>query len=150
MLLTRSSPLTKGYGDLEAGAYVGYHRFDALIITAMLDELEAVLAFGEGGKDAWTKERDPDGFPFHHRELPREGGGEPLCIAAASFDEMGGNVTGRTVSTSTTTGSSSPGAIRTGTGPRNSFTTSRRTISRRHGGWTPPISRERWDGPPNS
>jgi nucleoside phosphorylase len=75
------------------GPDVGYHKFDALIITALLDELEAVLALGEGGKEAWTTERDPAGFPFHHREFPREVGGEPLRIAAASFDQMGGNVT---------------------------------------------------------
>jgi WD40 repeat protein/nucleoside phosphorylase len=72
---------------------VGLHQFDALIITALLDELEAVLAFGEGGKAGWTKGKDPDGFPFHYRELPREGGAEPLRIAAASFDEMGGTMT---------------------------------------------------------
>lgn len=69
---------------------MGYRKFDALIITALLDELEAVLALGEGGKEAWTTERDKAGFPFHHREFPREGSGEPLRIAAASFDEMGG------------------------------------------------------------
>jgi hypothetical protein len=72
------------------GPDVGYHKFDALIITALLDELEAVLALGEGRKEAWTTERDPAGFPFHHREFPREVGGEPLRIAAASFDQMGG------------------------------------------------------------
>gem|GEM_PF-827246 len=71
---------------------MGFRRYDALIITALLDELEAVLAFGEGGKDGWTKDKDGDGFPFHFRELPREDGGEPLRIAAASFDEMGGDV----------------------------------------------------------
>jgi hypothetical protein len=68
---------------------VAGHRFDALIITALLDELEPVLAFGEQGKDAWTKADDPNGFPYHHRELPREDGRAPLRIAAASFDEMG-------------------------------------------------------------
>ena len=72
---------------------MGLHQFDALIITALFDELEAVLAFGEGGKAGWTKGRDSDGFPFHYRELPREGGTEPLRIAAASFDEMGGTMT---------------------------------------------------------
>lgn len=67
--------------------------FDALIITALFDELEAVLAFGEGGKGAWATERDPNGFPFHFREFPREDGSGPLRIAAASFDEMGESVT---------------------------------------------------------
>lgn len=69
------------------------HHFDALIITALLDELEAVLAFGAEGRASWTTERDSDGFPFHHREFQREDGGGTLRIAAASFDEMGPSVT---------------------------------------------------------
>jgi hypothetical protein len=72
---------------------VGFRRYDVLIITALLDELEAVLALGEDGKKGWTTAKDGDGFPFHFRELPREDSGEPLRIAAASFDEMGGDVT---------------------------------------------------------
>ncbi len=70
---------------------MGFRRYDVLIITALLDELEAVLALGEGGKDSWTTAKDGDGFPFHFREIPREDGGDPLRIAAASFDEMGGD-----------------------------------------------------------
>jgi WD40 repeat protein/nucleoside phosphorylase len=72
---------------------VGPRQVDALIITALIDELEAVLAFGERGKNAWTPHNDPDGFPFHYRELPREDGGSPLRLAAASFDEMGESAT---------------------------------------------------------
>ena len=72
---------------------MGPWQLDALIITALMDELEAVLAFREGGKEAWTPYTDPDGFPFHYRELPREDGGPPLRIAAASFDEMGESAT---------------------------------------------------------
>ena len=72
---------------------MGPRQVDALIITALMDELEAVLAFGEGGKDAWTAAEDPDGFPFHYRELPREDGRSPLRLAAASFDEMGESAT---------------------------------------------------------
>jgi nucleoside phosphorylase len=72
---------------------VGFRRYDVLIITALLDELEAVLALGEDGKKGWTPAKDGDGYPFHFRELPREDGGEPLRIAAASFDEMGGVAT---------------------------------------------------------
>ena len=72
---------------------MGPWQVDALIITALMDELEAVLAFGERGKDAWTTHNDPDGFPFHYRELPREDGGSPLRLAAASFDEMGESAT---------------------------------------------------------
>ena len=69
-----------------------HRRYDVLIITALLDELDAVLALGEGGKDGWETAPDGDGFPFHFREFPREEG-DPLCVAAASFDEMGGNGT---------------------------------------------------------
>jgi nucleoside phosphorylase len=72
---------------------VGFRRYDVLIITALLDELEAVLTFGDGGKDSWAADRDPDGLPFHYRELPRQTGGEPLRVAVASFDEMGGDMT---------------------------------------------------------
>jgi WD40 repeat protein/nucleoside phosphorylase len=78
---------------LEGVATLGSHRFDALIITALLDELEPVLAYGEGGRGAWTTHKDPDGFPYHYRELPREADGQPLRIAAASFDEMGETAT---------------------------------------------------------
>jgi nucleoside phosphorylase len=73
--------------------HVGPFQLDALIITALMDELEAVLASGEGGKEAWMASEDPEGFPFHYRELPRENGGSPLRIAATSFDEMGESVT---------------------------------------------------------
>ncbi len=72
---------------------MGPFQFDALIITALMDELEAVLTSGEGGKEAWMASEDPEGFPFHYRELPRENGGSPLRIAAASFDEMGETAT---------------------------------------------------------
>ncbi|WP_224368338.1 pentapeptide repeat-containing protein [Hyalangium versicolor] len=71
---------------------MGFRRYDVLIITALLDELDAVLALGEGGKDGWETAKDGNGFPFHFRELPREDG-EPLRVAAASFDEMGGDAT---------------------------------------------------------
>ena len=30
---------------------MGFRRYDVLIITALLDELEAVLAFGEGQEE---------------------------------------------------------------------------------------------------
>ena len=69
------------------------HRFDALILTALLDELEPVLAFSDGGTGAWRKERDSKGFPYHVRELASETGGPPLLIAAASFNAMGASIT---------------------------------------------------------
>ncbi len=70
---------------------MGFRRYDVLIITALLDELEAVLALGEGGRGGWGTDKDRDGYPFHFREIPRVDGGDPLRIAAASFDEMGGD-----------------------------------------------------------
>jgi WD40 repeat protein/nucleoside phosphorylase len=73
---------TTGHAQLRAGV-------DALIITALLEELEAVLSLGEGGSEAWTMGMDVDGSPFHYREFPREEGLPPLRIAVASLDGMG-------------------------------------------------------------
>ena len=75
------------------GTDVDADRFDALIITALFDELQAVLSFGDGGKSAWTTTKDEDGFPFHYRVFQREDGKAPLRIAAASYNEMGRGVT---------------------------------------------------------
>jgi WD40 repeat protein/nucleoside phosphorylase len=69
------------------------YQFDALILTALLDELEPVLEFGEGGKSQWKKDSDSTGLPYHFRELPSALDGLPLRIAAASFNEMGEGVT---------------------------------------------------------
>ncbi|WP_437978623.1 pentapeptide repeat-containing protein [Sorangium sp. So ce295] len=63
-------------------------RVDALIVTALQDELEAVLALGEGGRDGWREARDPGGFPYFVRDLPNDRG-EPLRIAAAWSGRMG-------------------------------------------------------------
>ncbi|WP_437682868.1 pentapeptide repeat-containing protein [Sorangium sp. So ce131] len=57
-------------------------RVDALIATALEDELEAVLALGEGDRDGWQEARDRGGFPYHLREIPNDRG-EPLRVAAA-------------------------------------------------------------------
>lgn len=62
---------------------MGSHRFNALIITALLEELEPVLAYGQDGKDGWDSAKAPDGFPFHFRELPR---GRRLLLARAELD----------------------------------------------------------------
>jgi nucleoside phosphorylase len=72
---------------------VGLLRYDVLIITSWLYELDPVLALGEDGRNGWGTDKDDDGFPFHFRELPREDGGEPLCIAVASLEETGGDIT---------------------------------------------------------
>jgi nucleoside phosphorylase len=69
---------------------MGSHRFDVLIVTALLDELAAVLALGERGRAGWNASRDSDGYPYHHRTIRDEHGTE-LLVAAASFDKMGGD-----------------------------------------------------------
>jgi nucleoside phosphorylase len=62
-------------------------RIDALIVTALKLELDAVLALG-GDEAGWILERDPSGFRYHHRELARADGGV-LRIAAAWSGQMG-------------------------------------------------------------
>ncbi|WP_437321239.1 pentapeptide repeat-containing protein [Sorangium sp. So ce385] len=63
-------------------------RVDALVVTALQDELEAVLALGEAGRDGWREARDPAGFPYYVRELPNDRGA-PLRVAAAWSGRMG-------------------------------------------------------------
>ncbi|WP_437820306.1 pentapeptide repeat-containing protein [Sorangium sp. So ce1078] len=63
-------------------------RVDALVVTALQDELEAVLALGEGGRDGWREARDPAGFPYYVRELPNDHD-QPLRVAAAWSGRMG-------------------------------------------------------------
>ncbi|WP_437760194.1 pentapeptide repeat-containing protein [Sorangium sp. So ce1389] len=63
-------------------------RVDALVVTALQDELEAVLALGEGGRDGWREARDPAGFPYYVREVPNDRG-QPLRVAAAWSGRMG-------------------------------------------------------------
>ncbi|WP_437492801.1 pentapeptide repeat-containing protein [Sorangium sp. So ce1014] len=61
-------------------------RVDALVVTALQDELEAVLA--QGGRDGWREARDAAGFPYYVRELPNDRG-QPLRVAAAWSGRMG-------------------------------------------------------------
>ncbi|HZF56167.1 MAG TPA: pentapeptide repeat-containing protein, partial [Polyangiaceae bacterium] len=63
------------------------HDIDALIVTALFEELEAVLSLGDGGRDGWEDSRDPKGYPFHVRTFEREDGTE-LRVAAATFNKM--------------------------------------------------------------
>ncbi|WP_129347893.1 NACHT domain-containing protein [Sorangium cellulosum] len=63
-------------------------RVDALVVTALEDELEAVLALGDGGRDGWREARDRGGFPCWLREIPGERG-QPLRVAAACSGRMG-------------------------------------------------------------
>ncbi|WP_437923811.1 pentapeptide repeat-containing protein [Sorangium sp. So ce291] len=65
---------------------------DALVITALQLELDAVLALGEGGERGWQEALDPSGFRYHLREIPREParpGAAPLRVAAAWSGQMG-------------------------------------------------------------
>jgi hypothetical protein len=58
-------------------------RPDALLVTALQDELEAVLALGDGGKAGWRAMRDGRGFRYHVRALQSEHErGEPLVLAS--------------------------------------------------------------------
>jgi serine/threonine protein kinase/nucleoside phosphorylase len=63
---------------------------DVVIITALKDELDAVLAYASLGPDqeSWERRRDRHGFPFYVRELFTEHG-ELLRVAAAWSGEMG-------------------------------------------------------------
>jgi WD40 repeat protein/nucleoside phosphorylase len=58
---------------------------DVLILTALEDELEAVLGLGEG----WSERKDRGGFPYRQREFARDGGKRPLVVAAAWLGKMG-------------------------------------------------------------
>ena len=63
-------------------------RLDVVILVALHDELEAVLALGEGGRAGWEEKRDLQRFRYFRRRFPRAGGRE-LVIAAAWIGEMG-------------------------------------------------------------
>jgi nucleoside phosphorylase len=58
-----------------------------VIITALSDELHALLALGEGGQEGWRKAQDLSGFPYFWREITGPSGA-PLRIAAATAAEM--------------------------------------------------------------
>src|SRR5262245_18750129 len=62
---------------------------DALIITALKIELDAVLALGPDGERGWQEKRDPGGFRYHTLALPRAAGGAPLRLAVAWSGQMG-------------------------------------------------------------
>ncbi len=61
---------------------------DVLVLTALQDELDAVLTLGEGGSDGWEELRDLGGFRYYRRAFPNARG-EALQIAAAWTGEMG-------------------------------------------------------------
>lgn len=62
-------------------------RFDVLVLTALQDELDAVLGLGEGAEPIWEARRDGDGFTYHTRFVLAEQGS--LWVAAAWIGEMG-------------------------------------------------------------
>src|SRR5687768_16441483 len=65
-------------------------RSDVLVVTALKDELDALLELeldGEG-RSAWAERRDRHGFPYHVRQLANAHG-PSLLLAAAWSGEMG-------------------------------------------------------------
>src|SRR4051794_38530605 len=74
--------------EIQAGGLGSVAAADALIVTAVQDELEAVVALGEGGRAGWRELRDLGGFRYYRRAVPGARGG-PLSIAAAWIGEMG-------------------------------------------------------------
>ena len=74
-----SSPSIKESGH----AGTGSAPVDVLVLAALEDELDAVLALGDG----WEELRDGRGFPYHRGVFPSESG--PLVIAAAWLGSMG-------------------------------------------------------------
>ncbi|MEP7124880.1 MAG: pentapeptide repeat-containing protein, partial [Byssovorax sp.] len=61
---------------------------DVLILTALQDELDAVLALGETGRAGWEERKDEKGFRLYRTAVPNGRGGV-LTIAAAWIGEMG-------------------------------------------------------------
>ncbi|MDC0685597.1 AAA family ATPase [Sorangium atrum] len=57
-------------------------RFDVLVCTAALDELEAVLRVFDEPPETWEEARLPNGFRYHHCAMRRPAG-EPVRVAAA-------------------------------------------------------------------
>jgi len=62
-------------------------RFDVLVLTALQDELDAVLGLDDDTAPGWQATRDADGFTYHTRIISAEHGA--LSIAAAWIGEMG-------------------------------------------------------------
>jgi nucleoside phosphorylase len=66
-------------------------RTDVVILTALQDELTALLELGESGRDGWEEKRDLSRFRYFRRTFPGKGGGV-LSIAAAWIGAMGVDV----------------------------------------------------------
>jgi WD40 repeat protein/nucleoside phosphorylase len=67
----------------------GFH-FDVLIMTALKDELDAILelTLDGQGRTGWTSARDQSGLPYSWREFQNDQG-ETLRVAAAWSGDMG-------------------------------------------------------------
>ncbi|MGK3992753.1 pentapeptide repeat-containing protein [Sorangium sp. So ce1024] len=74
--------------DVDAGAARELGPVDVLVVTAHGDELDAVLAQGEGGDKGWRELRDLGGLRYFRRTLPSARGGS-LVVAAAWIGEAG-------------------------------------------------------------
>src|SRR6476659_10210213 len=80
------APTLAPKATLDTGVEAG--PVDVLILTALQDELNAVLALGENGQAGWHERKDEKGFRLYHRAIPN-GRGAALTIAAAWSGEMG-------------------------------------------------------------
>jgi hypothetical protein len=64
----------------------GNEAVDVLVLTALQEELEALLAL-EGGVDTWTQETDAKGYRLYRRTFSGERGAA-FTVAAAWTGEM--------------------------------------------------------------
>ncbi|XXY46486.1 pentapeptide repeat-containing protein [Sorangium sp. So ce269] len=71
-----------------AGAERDDGPVDVLVVTALQDELEGVLAQGEGGAEGWRALRDLGGFRYYRRTFAGAQGGS-IAVAAAWIGEAG-------------------------------------------------------------
>lgn len=60
---------------------------DIVVLTAVQDELDALLSVGDGGRDAWQESRDVGGFRYYQRKFQRPR--DSFTVAAAWVGEMG-------------------------------------------------------------
>ncbi|WP_437975326.1 pentapeptide repeat-containing protein [Sorangium sp. So ce295] len=78
----------EGRGGADAGAEVDVGPIDVLVVVALQDELEGVLAQGDGGAAGWRELRDLGGFRYYRRAFSSARGGS-LAVAAAWIGEAG-------------------------------------------------------------
>jgi WD40 repeat protein/nucleoside phosphorylase len=68
---------------------------DVLIVTALQDELDAVreLRLDGQGRAGWRQATDRNGLPYYWRDVSTTDSKEPLRVALALADDMGGTAT---------------------------------------------------------